>query len=788
MSIRLKIVCIVLGFFIISGVIFVLYSNATTENYRQLRIAEVSKTIAYESERVGRIILELERNVVEMAMLARQGYMLRRTPEEFRILASQQRYVFEPLRNAAGGGIWFEPFTLDPDTQRVCYYVYYDPVTEAEIYDPNFEGEEYDYHTQSWYTEIAARLTGRRSIARATPYLESIGTVSLLSTVGAGIYDENDRFIGMATVDWRIQDIVDRLIAANPVQNSYILLASISDDYILSFTHPDGADMIGESLSALPQLEDLAISVTVDDINNVHMIHFIYDDVEYYAFSRLLNNEWLFSIQIPRKEIFAEVESRNIRFLIIVVISSLFLLLLTFILLSRLINRPLIKLTSGVAALGGGDLDKHIAIRSKDEIGMLAAAFNKMTVELKASIEQSARECAEKERVNAEFTVAAAIQANMLPHTFPPFPQYQEFDIYASIQGAKEACGDFYDFFLIDNNTLAFVIADVSDKGMPAAMFMVVAKTLIKSNAQQGKSPKEVFESVNNLLYENNVSFMFVTAFLGYLDIPSGKITYVNAGHNPPLIKCSGDNYRMLPVNPGFILAGKENMIYNQYEINLNEGDELFLYTDGITEAVNDERVFFGDEHLIETTNKYHNIPLKEFTQSIKQEIDLFTNGMKQVDVITMLLLRYNGFVNVQLNKLPARELVIDAELQNLSDLLAFVNACLDENGCPKELKNEIKIAVEEIFVNIASYAYKPDKGSVTITIHLWTDGITLEFEDSGAAYNPLEKDDPDVSLSAKERQLGGLGIFMVKNIMDHVEYTYKNGKNILTIKKIIRN
>jgi sigma-B regulation protein RsbU (phosphoserine phosphatase) len=327
------------------------------------------------------------------------------------------------------------------------------------------------------------------------------------------------------------------------------------------------------------------------------------------------------------------------------------LLSLASLLVSRLINSPLRRLTSGVAELGGGNLDKQIAIDSNDEIGTLAAAFNKMTVNLKTSIEQNVRERAEKERIGAELNIAARIQASMLPCIFPPFPDRAEFDICASMVPAKEVGGDFFDFFFVDHNTLAVVIADVSGKGVPAALFMVIAKTLIKNNAQNGKSPKEVFETVNNLLCENNDSGMFVTVFMGYLDIPGGRFTFVNAGHNPPLLRVGG-RFNWLQTRPGLMLAFMETALYREDEIALNPGDELFMYTDGITEAMNNEKELFGEDRLGETINHCLDLPLKDFTASVKREIDQFAEGAEQADDITMLALRYNGPTGVDLRGL----------------------------------------------------------------------------------------------------------------------------------------
>ena len=247
-------------------------------------------------------------------------------------------------------------------------------------------------------------------------------------------------------------------------------------------------------------------------------------------------------------------------------------------------------------------------------------------------------------KTETELNVASRIQQDMLPCIFPAFPHRVEFDIYASMQPAKEVGGDFYDFFFIGDNTLAVVIADVSDKGVPAALFMVIAKTLIKNNALSGKSPKEVFETVNNTLCENNESGMFVTAFLGYLDIPSGKFSYVNAGHNLPLLRSRNNStndmrFDWLKANPCFVLAGMVNTTYKSHEIMLRTGDGLFLYTDGVTEAVNRKNELFGSYRLLETANNCLDLHLKEFTVFIKSEVDKFADGVTQADDITMLVL-----------------------------------------------------------------------------------------------------------------------------------------------------
>jgi len=312
--------------------------------------------------------------------------------------------------------------------------------------------------------------------------------------------------------------------------------------------------------------------------------------------------------------------------------------------LSAKISRPIVTLENGLAKIASGELDTQITLKTGDEIEQLGDSVNAMAKELKEYISNLQRVTADKERISAELGVAAKIQESMLPRTFPPFPNRKEFDIYASMLPAREVGGDFYDFFFVDTDTLAVIVADVSGKGVPAALFMVVAKTLIKNNAQCGwrcaGSPKAVFEKVNEILCEGNETGMFVTAFLGYLDVGTGVFRYVNAGHTPPIL-ITGGKCDTVKVKPGFVLAGLEGTRYTEGELTLRKGDELFLYTDGITEAVNGQNALFGQKRLVEAVNKYADLPLKEFTDKIKQEIDKFADGAEQADDITMLALRY---------------------------------------------------------------------------------------------------------------------------------------------------
>ncbi len=310
---------------------------------------------------------------------------------------------------------------------------------------------------------------------------------------------------------------------------------------------------------------------------------------------------------------------------------------------SRRLTNPILNLKAGVQEIADGNLDAQINLETGDELETLADAFNTMTSSLKTYIHDLTTVTAEKERIGAELTVATQIQSSMLPSIFPAFPERSEFDIYASMQPAKEVGGDFYDFFLVDEKHLGMVMADVSGKGVPAALFMVIAKTLIKNHAQNGQQTDVVLSLTNNQLCENNDASMFVTAWMGILNIETGHLRFSNAGHNPPLLRQPDGQYEYLQSDPGFVLAGLEDMDFSQESITMQPDAQLFLYTDGVTEAIDTAEELFGEERLQGVLNAHQSASPHELLDEVTQQLEQFTVSMEQFDDITMLSIRFHG-------------------------------------------------------------------------------------------------------------------------------------------------
>ena len=470
----------------------------------------------------------------------------------------------------------------------------------------------------------------------------------------------------------------------------------------------------------------------------------------------------------------------NMILYIMLAISSVIVLIASFCFFSyikRSVTKPIVKLagfTKEVTSHGGLNQSK-IELNTHDEIEELGNSFNKMLEELDEYINNLADVTAEKERIGAELDIATRIQASMLPCIFPAFPEREEFEVYATMTPAKEVGGDFYDFFMVDEENLAIVIADVSGKGVPAALFMVIGKTLIKDHTTSGKDLGEVFTEVNQLLCESNSEELFITAFVGVLNLKTGKFRYVNAGHEIPFIARKNEKFKPYKIRAAFVLAGMEGIKYKSGEIQLEPGDKLFQYTDGVTEATDKNNQLFGMSRLEQTLGKLADKTPVEILQGIKEDIDEFVGEAPQFDDITMLCLEYRGE--------PEASKTVDLSLENIAELTDFVENTLQAQGASAAVIMKMNVALDELYSNIVKFS---GAAYAKISCGVRDGSAYLRLEDDGIPYDPLKKEDADISLSAEEREIGGLGILIVKKSMDNVEYSFRDSKNILTITKKI--
>ena len=336
---------------------------------------------------------------------------------------------------------------------------------------------------------------------------------------------------------------------------------------------------------------------------------------------------------------------RSQRFFFLVTLLLAVLAVTAALALAKRIIRPLEHMTQRINSLREGDLlfEMEDVYRTDDEIEILAEAFASISRKTQNYIRQITEITAEKERIGTELALATRIQADMLPNIYPAFPDRPEFDIYASMDPAREVGGDFYDFFLLDDDHLCMLIADVSGKGVPAALFMMASRIILASNAKMGKTPAEILTDTNAAICQNNREEMFVTVWLGILEISTGKMTAVNAGHEYPAIRHPGGSFSLFRDPHGFVVGGFDGVRYKEYEIQLEPGSRMFLYTDGVPEATDADKKMFGTDRMLEALNQHPDAPLEEMLENMRTAVNGFVRDAEQFDDLTMLALVYNG-------------------------------------------------------------------------------------------------------------------------------------------------
>jgi len=446
-------------------------------------------------------------------------------------------------------------------------------------------------------------------------------------------------------------------------------------------------------------------------------------------------------------------------------------------LLNKIMVEPIDRTNLSLTRITQGELDELVAETDTVEFASLSAGINSTVDALKGLINES------EKRMERDLATAKAIQESALPRTFPPFPEVQAFDIYASMNAAKEVGGDFYDFFLMDDHTVGFLIADVSGKGIPGALFMMAAKTEIENYLSTGMAPSEAIASANKRLCANNDAGMFVTVWAATLDYNTGELTYVNAGHNFPLLR-HGKNgeWEWLKKKCGLFLGTFDTAKYRQETVMLETGDELLLYTDGVNEAFSADDEEFGNDRLEAWLADNRDLNPEELVHGLRAKVAEWAEGAEQSDDITILALEYGAIPQA------SGSLTMPATLDHLDDAAALVASEMNHRLCPVGVQRKVEVALEEMFVNVCRYAYadKDEPGEVTVSYVYRGDpkSISIELRDNGVPFNPVTLEDPTKPSDIQEAKIGGLGIFMVKNSMDELRYEHDGEYNVTTFTK----
>ena len=389
----------------------------------------------------------------------------------------------------------------------------------------------------------------------------------------------------------------------------------------------------------------------------------------------------------------------------------------------------------------------------------------------------------QKERMQNELNVGRDIQMSMVPDTFPAFPEHDEFDIHALLEPAREIGGDFYDYFFVERDKLCICVGDVSGKGVPAALFMAVTKTMIKSTASEDHSPASIMTRVNDEISQDNPSSMFITLFLGILDVGTGKFSYTTAGHPYPYLKRpNGEIDTLKPVH-GPVVGAIEGVAYGEDTVNLGKHDQLLIFTDGITEAMDLSDQLYGEQRVIELFQSVKEPGGDILVAATLESVERFAGEAEQADDITILALRYCAEPREGAGE--QLEITITNQLAEIDRVNDSFNEFAEQCGIPMMVSLQVNMVFDELLTNVISYAYSGNEAhSIEIVMACANEHLSITISDDGAPFNPFTREDPDITLALEEREIGGLGIHLVKNTMDETVYQRRHNRNIVTLIK----
>ncbi len=586
---------------------------------------------------------------------------------------------------------------------------------------------EYDYPSQEWFTRPVELERGYWS----EPYIDEGGGGIMMVTYSVPVKDRHGVTAAVLTADISLDWLRELIRGIHFYPNASNILISREGRFMVS---PGGEElMLTDAAKSLSQLDDsislLQVNRQMRSGQSGNMQVKIQGQKTYLYFSPVERTGWSMCIVVPESDIFGAQKRIGLLVTILMLIGILL-------------------------------------------ICMILRSFAK-------NLYANRKLNAANERMEGELHIARNIQMSMIPKTFPPFPQRHDLDMAAAIVPAKEVGGDLYDFFIRDEK-LYFSIGDVSGKGVPASLVMAVIRTTFRTVSAHESDPQTIVSKMNSILADMNENNMFATFFCGVLDLADGHLAYCNAGHNPPLILT--DAIRELPVVPNLPLGVLSGMEYQGQEIDLHYDDALFLYTDGLNEAENAEHEQFGMDRIEEAL---HGRKESQFhLETMQRKVEAFVDGAPQSDDLTLLFIHYLARENANgVN----HQLVFTNDIQEISRLPEFVEGITAEKHLDSSTTMNLNLALEEAVTNVILYAYPPGtKGTGEIRATVGEHSLTFTLSDDGKPFDPTASPEVDISLDVAQRRIGGLGIHLVRQIMDTVRYEWKNGKNLLTMTKNI--
>ncbi len=706
-------------------------------------------------------------------------------------------------RNIIGSAIAFEPNYFPQKGVYFSPYAY--RTVNNTVLTKQLGNEEYEYHYMDWY-QIPKLL---KKSYWSEPYYDMGGGEQMMTTYSLPIYDTDGQFIAILTADVSLNWLTE-IVKKNDLRiNSKILKRESADtmdnvinneflaNHAYSFvvgrggtyiTHPMTERILNETyFSYAIETEDSAdLQVgynMIDGLSGMNIIN--RDGVEYaLCYAPIERTGWSMCTVMPARLIFDRARLHSI-FVILIMIAGLIALFYICNSLMKRITRPLERFTESADEISKGNLDASLPeITTKDEMKRLHDSFQAMQTSLKHQMQELEQTTASKTAIESELKVASQIQMSMLPKIFPPYPDRDDVDIFGQLTPAKAVGGDLFDYFIRDEK-LFFCIGDVSGKGVPAALVMAVTRAQFRTVSTLESIPDRIVHRLNNTMCEGNDSIMFVTLFVGVLDLPTGRLRYCNAGHDAPLL--IGEDVSELPCESNLPIGVMADWTFKLQEVEISPMTTIFLFTDGLTEAENGKREQFASKRIMDMAQaslKTSHQPEKLIAM-MTNAVKSFVNGADQSDDLTMLAIQYT---KQQQDEKYHEKLILSNDIEEVPQLAEFVTETCNAIGIDESTTMSFNLALEEAVVNVMSYAY-PHNTKGLISIEAMANDSKLKFviSDNGVPFDPTLVPEVDTTLSAEERSVGGLGIFMVRKLMDSVNYERVGGFNVLTLRKKLK-
>ncbi len=683
--------------------------------------------------------------------------------------------------NIIGSAVAYNPAYGPKKGQPFSPYTYRDSMG---IHTKQLTDEKYDYQHQEWYEEPMEQGKGTWS----EPYVDKGGGEIPMITYSLPLINNEGDIYAIHTADISLDWLSDLMREMDNNYNEEFFLND-SDNPAYSFiishegtfiVHPEQSYVLSKNIQDFFK-EKGSAPVVMSGSHNTTTRLFIDNNNKYNVlfYSSIQRTDWTMGVMVPLINIIKPV-LYIVGILLVIMILGLIVVALMCRGVIKRITKPLRRFADSADEISKGNFQAELPkIKSKDEMLRLRNSFETMQTSLVRQIEETKIMNEEKGRLEGELHTARHIQMSMLPKTFPPFPERDDLDIYGLLAPAKEVGGDLYDFYIRDEK-LFFCIGDVSGKGVPASLVMAVTRSLFRSTSSHENRPSRIINIINDAIARDNESNMFVTFFLGILDLPTGRLRYCNAGHNAP-ISIKQDKVGFLQVIPNIPIGVLTDFQFEEQETWLPHGAAIFLFTDGLNEAENNNHEQFGDGRILAVEQDAYNLSAQEQIDKMTQAVKMHVNGAEQNDDMTMLSIKY---VYQHDEQAKSRHLILKNQVEELNKLPEFVDTVCEEAGIDMVLIASLNLALEEAATNVVLYAYGKNEGEVDIEAVYTEKYLKFILTDTGVAFDPTQKEEVDTTLSVEERQIGGLGIHLVRQIMDSVNYERINGKNVLTLIK----